>query len=247
MKHVAIALFVGFAGGCQPDETAKAQAVVDELAVAAAKFAEDNAEATDKAAKAAKESSQAASEWAADVKKGSGELSATASTWIDEAAAKASESEAAASSIESILAHGHQVAPTALEIGRSLSSAVDRETVFEPIYQPIYQPIGQPIGEPLGEGIGESGDEGAGAQSTEKADQAIAAMPRVEVIDGLTIGFKDLTSTTAKERIKESGYLVIWRTDDHLIGFVYRSRQTVDIDKLVADAPRLIALVRAAL
>ena len=52
---------------------------------------------------------------------------------------------------------------------------------------------------------------------------------------------------TASERVTESGYLVIWRAEDHLIGFVYRSRQRLDIDRIVADAPRLLGLVRAAL
>ncbi len=222
----AVAVMIG--AGCAPDDTAKAKAAVDKTIADANTLAKEGADATDRAAAAAKESSEVASAWASDIKRSSGELSATASHWIDDAAALAKGSEA---TIESILASGTQIAPTAVEIGASLSSAVDRDTVFEPIFQRVDAPAA----------------EGGALRTSEEADKAIAAMPRVEVIDGLTIGFKDLTSTTAKERVTESGYLVIWRKDGYLVGFVYRSRQEVDLERLVADAPRLIGLVQAAL
>ena len=225
---MAVAVAVTACTACAPDDTAKAKAAVDKTIVDASNLAKEGADATDKAAAAAKETSEVATAWATDIKRSSGELSATASHWIDDAAKLAEGSEA---TIETILACGTQVAPTAIEIGTSLSSAVDRDTVFEPIFQSVEV----------------SDEEGAALRTSAEADRAIAAMPRVEVIDGLTIGFKDLTSTTAKERVTESGYLVIWRKDGYLIGFVYRSRQAVDLEKLIADAPRLIALVQSAL
>lgn len=231
MRYTAIWLLACcFGAGCETGDTAKAKAAVDRTIDDANALAKEGAEATNKATAVVKKGSKTASEWASDVQRSSGELSATASHWLDEAAAH---TEGSGATIESILASGEQVAPTALEIGRSLASAVERDTFFEPIFQRI---------EPAGKG-GEVDDLG----TSKRADQAIAAMPRVEVIDGLSVGFRDLTSTTAGERVSESGYLVIWRKGDYLVGFVYRSRQTIDIESLIADAPRLIALVQAAL
>ena len=95
--------------------------------------------------------------------------------------------------------------------------------------EPVYQPIGAPGDDP------ETGNA--------KADAAIKDMGRVEVVDGVSVGFKDLTSTSTRERVSERGYLVLWRKDDHLVGFVYRSRKTIDLEKLVAEAPKLLGLV----
>ena len=50
-----------------------------------------------------------------------------------------------------------------------------------------------------------------------------------------------------RDRISEQAYLVVWRQDDRLIGFIYRSRRSVDLVQLVGLAPRLIGLVRSAL
>ncbi len=71
-------------------------------------------------------------------------------------------------------------------------------------------------------------------------------MPRTEVVDGLKIGFKQMDETTNTHQIKERGYLVTWRDGDRLYGFVYRSKRSIDIDKLVADTPRLLRLAKAA-
>jgi hypothetical protein len=38
----------------------------------------------------------------------------------------------------------------------------------------------------------------------------------------------------------------MWRQGDHLVGFVYRSRREIDIEKMVAEAPRLVKLVQTA-
>ncbi len=154
----------------------------------------------------------AASAWA-DIP-GTGELSDTAKGWLDGATDRGT--------IEAVVREGTQLAPVALEIGKSLHDAIDSDTAIEPIYQEI-----------------EPGE-------AEEVDAAIEDMPRTEVVDGLTIGFKQLDETTNTHKIKERGYLVTWRDGDRLYGFVYRSKRTIDIDKLVADAPRLLKLTRAA-
>ncbi len=55
-----------------------------------------------------------------------------------------------------------------------------------------------------------------------------------------------MDETTNTHQIKERGYLVTWRDGDRLYGFVYRSKRSIDIDKLVADTPRLLRLAKAA-
>jgi hypothetical protein len=139
-----------------------------------------------------------------------GELSDTANGWIDERGG----------SMGKVIATGKQVAPVALEIGKTVGGAVESDRKIEPIFQEI--------------------EEGKAPE----VDEAIAAMPRTEVIDGLTVGFKQLDETSPDKVVKERGYLITWREGDHLIGFVYRSTSTVDIEKLVAETPRLVALTK---
>ncbi len=67
------------------------------------------------------------------------------------------------------------------------------------------------------------------------------------MIEGLTVGFQQLDSQSTDELVKERGYLVTWREGDHLIGFVYRSKRTIDVERLVADMPKLLALTKTAL
>ena len=109
----------------------------------------------------------------------------------------------------------------AAEIAESASKVIDTEHLIEPIYQEV--------------------EDGDGAD----VDKAISDMPRVEVIDGLTIGFKQLDETSAEAVVKERGYLVTWREGNHLIGFVYRSKKTIDLEALVAETPRIVSLVRS--
>jgi hypothetical protein len=146
-----------------------------------------------------------------------GELSSTAQGWIDKTA-KGSEG-----TMASIVASGEQIAPVAKEISDSASKVVDSDHMLEPIYQEV--------------------DEG----DTAEVDKAIGDMPRVEVIDGLTIGFQQLDEKSADAMVKERGYLVTWREGDHLIGFVYRSKRTIDLEALVAETPRIVELVRKAI
>ncbi|MCA9714964.1 MAG: hypothetical protein H6713_32005 [Myxococcales bacterium] len=164
------------------------------------------------------EKTAAARAWAGDLTD-TGELSSTARGWLTAG------SDAAKDGAAALVLRGEQVAPVTVSVARSLAEAYDSETVLEPVYQPIASPDDEP------------------ATGNAKADAAIQDMGRVELIDGLSVGFKDLTSTSTKARVTERGYLVLWRRGDHLVGFVYRSRSAIDIEKLIAEAPRLIGLV----
>ena len=73
-----------------------------------------------------------------------------------------------------------------------------------------------------------------GQNDREAIDRAIGNMPRVEVIDGLTVGFRAFTKRQ---------FLVVWRRDDRLVGFVYTSLIDVAIEHVVEQAPRIIGLV----
>lgn len=128
-----------------------------------------------------------------------------------------------AGDIEAVVGKGAQLAPVAVAAARVLNEVVDDETAVEPIYQKIPK-----------------GDEA-------KLDASIAAMPRVEVVDGVKIGFKKLDSLSTDKMVKEQAVLVLWRRDDTLVGFVYRSKRTIDIDKLVKETPRLIKLTETAM
>jgi len=147
----------------------------------------------------------------------SGELSDRSKDWLEKA-------EDAGEGIEGIVAKGTQLAPVALEIGRVVNESVDKDMAIEPIYQ-------------------ELGDETAQAELDEK----LAKMPKTQEVDGVKIGFKQLTETSSEKKITEKAYLVIWRRDDHLVGFIYRTRSEVDIDKLIAETPRLVKLIDGAL
>ncbi|MBK8241562.1 MAG: hypothetical protein IPK74_39125 [Deltaproteobacteria bacterium] len=123
----------------------------------------------------------------------------------------------------SVVAKGVQVAPVALEIGVTINQAVDSETVVEPIYQPL------------------------DGRDPEAVDRAIAGMPRVEVVDGVKIGFSQLNRVDAGTSIDERAYLVTWRRETHLVGFVYRTKRTVDLEMLIRESPRLFRLTRDAI
>lgn len=127
------------------------------------------------------------------------------------------------------------VRPYADRAGTSVSSIiVDGKQVVDKVGE-IAREVGPKIGAGLGiqiiyEKIGD-----AGAQAA--LDRAIGKMPRVEVIDGLTVGF---TPQSKRQ------YLVVWRQGDALVGFVYTSLVDRIIDEVVAQAPRLVKLVRDA-
>jgi hypothetical protein len=124
-------------------------------------------------------------------------------------------------SVEALLHNGHQVAPVALEVAKTLHGAVRSDVDVEPIIQNL-------------------DDENA----QQELDRRIADMPRVETIDGVDVGFKEVTQWDTAGRETQSAYLILWRRDKRLYGLIYRSNNRIDIDKLVAEAPRLIKLVQ---
>jgi hypothetical protein len=126
--------------------------------------------------------------------------------------------------VESMLAKGQQLAPVAFDVAKTLHSAIDSDIEIEPIVQKL-------------------DDE----QSVVELDARIKDMPRVETINGLDVGFKDVSQWDTRGRETQSAYLILWRRENQLLGLVYRSRKRVHVDKLVAEAPRLIGLVTGAL
>jgi hypothetical protein len=118
---------------------------------------------------------------------------------------------------------GAQLAPVAVEAAKVLNQAVDDETAIEPIYQKV-----------------EPGRE-------KEVDDAIGKMPKVEVVDGVKVGFKKLDGIETTKLTKEQAAVVLWRKDDHLIGFVYRTKRTIDLEVLAKEAPRLVLMTQAAL
>lgn len=138
----------------------------------------------------------------------------------DAASALVTAAAASSDGIERTIAKGTQLAPQAWEIAKVVNGAVDDETVLEPIVQ-------------------DANDKAA-------VDKAVGGMPRVEVMDGLQVGFKKLDSLDAQRSVKERAFLVTWRRDDKLLGFVYRSKRDIDLDALVKLSPKLVALFNAA-
>lgn len=167
------------------------------------------------------EAARVAREWAEGLNLG--ELSESAKSWLRRGA------EASASGIEAVLQKGEQVVPVAKEIGGALASAIDADTTFEPIYQEV------------------AGGPPELSRRRSEVDVAIQGMTRVEPIDGLQVGFKQLSSLDLGHSVSESAYLVMWRQGDRLVGFVFRSRRDVSLPQLVAGAPRLVGLVRSVL
>jgi hypothetical protein len=111
-----------------------------------------------------------------------------------------------------------EVARIAVALGR----AVDGETVILPVYRSV-------------------GDDRA------DVDRAIGDMPHTEVVDGVTVGFKQLKKTDTSEHVTEDAYLVLWRRDDKLLGFVYKKRSRIDIAVLTREVPALMKKVEGAL
>lgn len=168
------------------------------------------------------EAARAARDWAGGLV-ASGKLSETAEDWLRRGAAASGEG------IEAVLKKGEQAVPVALDIGKALVNAVDSDTLIEPIYQEV------------------GGDAPELELRRTEADAAIRGMTRVEVIDGLQVGFKQLSSLDLGHSVSEQAYLVVWRQDNRLIGFVYRSRRDIALQALVGLAPGIIGLVRSAL
>jgi vacuolar-type H+-ATPase subunit H len=143
-----------------------------------------------------------------------GELSDSAQGIVAKGAASSGDG------VEAMLQKGKQVAPVALDVAKTLHAAVEGDVDIEPIVQDLDD-----------------------AQAQAELDRRIADMPRVETIEGVDVGFKEVTQWDATGRGTESAYLILWRRDARLYGMVYRSNKRINIDTLIAEAPRLINLV----
>lgn len=230
MRTPVLALMLSLAA-CD-DTTAK----VENAAKTARQSAEDAAKKTTAAIDDASKKVDDAKKSAADASKQAGDLidsakNATSKAWagltdtgeLSKSALAWLSSNTEDADIQKVLAKGAQVAPVALEIAKTVNAAVDSETAIEPIYQSL------------------------DGRDPAEVDKAISSMARVEVIDGLKVGFDQLSRTDTSVKVDETAYLVTWRREDHLIGFVYRTKRTIDIDMLVKEAPRLIAMTKAAI
>ena len=230
MQVIPVVFAVLGTSACEPGSEQRAREVGAEVkreaGVRAGKTRDGAGELVVAAGERTAEAAQAAGVWAGELVR-SGQLSEVARDWLKRGA------QASQGGIEALLQRGEQALPVALEIGQALASAIDSDTRIEPIYQPILQEVG--------------GASPELAARRAEADALINTMPRVEVIDNLQVGFKDLSSLDTRRQISEQAYLVVWRQDDHLIGFVYRSRRSIDLVTLVGLAPRLVGLVRSAL
>ncbi len=147
----------------------------------------------------------------------SGELSASARAWLRETAG-----DEATESAEAWVLRGKQMTDAAREVGSTLNAAVDRDWACEPVIQHVDD-----------------------ASARRQLDEVIDDMPRVEVIDGLAVGFKSIGGQTATGTERDRGLLVLWRRDDHLYGFVLRARRKIDVETLVRQMPRLIRIMEA--
>ncbi|MBC8070143.1 MAG: hypothetical protein IAG13_17545 [Deltaproteobacteria bacterium] len=219
-------------GAAACDQTAQ----VGDAAKAAAKSAEDAAKRTSAAVDDANKAIDSAKQKAGDASKSAGDLiddakAATSRAWagmtdtgeLSKTALAWMADDAREDDIRKVLTKGGQVAPVALEIAKTVNAAVDSETAVEPIYQPL------------------------DGRDPDEVDKAISSMARVEVIDGLKVGFEQLHQTSTAVSVDESAYLITWRQGDHVIGFVYRSKRTIDIDKLIEETPRLVTMTKAAI
>lgn len=217
-------LLLALAGGCDPRQeadalAAKASAEAKSLESAATKKAGELSADAKSAARKKLDASVAEAKRKLFGLAEDGKLSDGAKAWLRQR----SSGDNAAGEVEAVVAKGAQLAPVAVDAAGVLNAAVDDETAIEPIYQKVPQ-----------------GEEA-------KLDASIAAMPRVEVVEGVKIGFKKLDLIETDKVVKEQAVLVLWRKDDTLLGFLYRSKRTIDLDKLVKEAPRLIKLTEGAL
>ena len=188
--------------------TEKGKQAAADAVDASKKAADDAVDAGKKAVDATKDAVDASKKAVDDAKKWWDDVPDTGELSDKTKAWLAKAADDGEASIEKALADGEQYAPTALQIAQGLSSAVDSETGFEPIYVKV--------------------DDKA------SADEKIGDMPKVQVVDDLTIGLKRVDEWEGLTKNKERGYLVLWREDEHLVGFVYRSRSEINLEKVAA-------------
>jgi hypothetical protein len=81
-----------------------------------------------------------------------------------------------------------------------------------------------------------------------RVKSAIAAMARVETVDRNDIGFTEIGQLAASEHeVAGWGYLVAWFHQGALVGFVYQSKQALELDALVAETSPLVERMRTEL
>lgn len=111
---------------------------------------------------------------------------------------------------------GESSAKEIARLSKKVSGAVSSDTTVRPIYRDV-------------------GD-------ADEVDSEIEDMPKKEVINGVTVGFERMRKLSASEKVDEDAYLVLWRHDDKIVGFVYRKKSRIDFDALVAETPKLMKL-----
>lgn len=203
-------------------DASQAQDLVDQASAQADRLTKDAKTAAgarlNGAASAAKESLQAAKSKMFGLPD-SGAISDQGLAWL---ASQKPAAGAPAGGIESVVARGAQIAPVVIEAKKVMNEAVDEDTAVEPIYQAV-----EPGEEP-------------------ELDASIKAMPRVELLNGFTVGFRKLDAIDTTTIHKEQAVLVLWRRERHLVGFLYRSHRTIDVAVVVNETPRLLAMMHAA-
>ena len=228
--RVLLVMLIGLSGlAC---DKAEVEDRAREIAVDAKERAGELAE--DPKVQAAKER---AGELAGDAKERAGELAGdaferTKSLWAERKGELSERgqkllrrgAEASGEDVVALLDKGVQLAPVAFDIAKTLHESIDSDVDIEPIVQAVDDP-----------------------QAQAELDARISDMPRVETINGLDVGFKDVSQWDSGGRETESAYLILWRKGDRLYGLIYRSRSRVNIDKIVEEAPRLIDAVQGAL
>ena len=211
------------ADGAKDQARDKAREVQDQ---AKAKAAAVKDQAADKAHEVGAQARDKAGELAGDAVDKAGELWAERKGELSDGAKTivARGASASGEGVEALVVKGEQVAPVAFDVAKTLRNTVDSDVDIEPIVQNL-------------------DDEQAQAE----LDARIADMTQVETIDGLDVGFKDVSQWDTAGRENEAAYLIMWRKDARLYGLVYRSRSRVHLDKMVAEAPRLIGAVQGVL
>jgi hypothetical protein len=154
-------------------------------------------------------------------------LSQAAREWLapDASSQSPASSQSAASSksvASELVAKGARFVPVAQELARMADDLVDVDASIEPIVRDLDAPEVGPT------------------------DARIAAMDRVEVLDGVTVGFEKLSKSSLKAMEDEQAVLLSWRRERRLFGVLVRSRRRLDLEALVRAAPRLVASVERA-
>lgn len=113
--------------------------------------------------------------------------------------------------VEAAIVKGKQIGDKVEAMSERVGPTLDSGVIFRPIYQRLDD-----------------------AEANAELDALIKGMPRTEVIDGVTIGFR----AHSKRQ-----YLVTWRKGDHLVGFVYTSLTDIAIEAVIKKTPELIGLI----